>query len=51
MGVEMEEMRVVEVDFGWGRGLERRYKIREDMRGVEWGYGVYYGEERKGGGC
>ncbi|KAK4654940.1 hypothetical protein QC762_406110 [Podospora pseudocomata] len=50
MGVETEEMMVVEVDLGRGRGLERRYKIREDMRGVEWGYGVYHGEERKGGG-
>ncbi|KAK4197320.1 carbon-nitrogen hydrolase [Triangularia verruculosa] len=47
MGVETEEMRVVEVDLGRGRGLERRYKIREDMRGEEWGYGVYHGEERE----
>ncbi|KAK4190898.1 putative chaperone binding protein [Podospora australis] len=39
MGVETEEMKVVEVDLGKNKELEGRYKIREDMRREGWGYG------------
>ncbi|KAL2021694.1 hypothetical protein VTK56DRAFT_6786 [Thermocarpiscus australiensis] len=37
-GVGEEEMRVVEVDFGAVRVLEREYKVREDMRKEGWHY-------------
>ncbi|KAL2128621.1 hypothetical protein VTI74DRAFT_8922 [Chaetomium olivicolor] len=39
----VEEMRVVEVDFGMVDLLETNYKVRKDMAGEGWHYGYAYG--------
>ncbi|KAK4101557.1 carbon-nitrogen hydrolase [Parathielavia hyrcaniae] len=46
LGINEEAMRVVEVDFGAVKVLEREYKVRKDMNGEGWHYG--YGKQGKG---
>ena len=44
---DVEQMRVVEVDFGSVPVLEEQYKVRKDLEGEGWHYGYEVGEGEK----